>query len=78
MSDRIKVLPGHENARGLLHPIDGELKDEGSLWTYDGFTCRLLTDGDIRRAPEDPPAAAPPAAELEASAAADSSSKRKA
>ena len=55
MSERIAVLPAAPAYVGVLkHPIDGPLKAEGSLWTYDGFTCRMLTDGAIMREPVEP------------------------
>ena len=71
--DRIAVLPAAPAYVGLAHPIDGPLKESGSLWTYDGFTCRLLTEGAILR-PRSQPVAAPaskPSPEPASDAAAD-------
>lgn len=44
-----KIYPAQENAIGLRHPIDGPLAAAGSLWTEDGFTARLITDGAVTR-----------------------------
>lgn len=44
----------------IVHPASGSLLDankqvppDGRPWLYDGFTCRMLTDGAILRA-DDP------------------------
>ena len=49
MPDPIKVLPTTPDEVGLVHPIDGPLSADGSLWSYDAFTVQLLTAGTIRR-----------------------------
>lgn len=46
---KIKVYPTHENCHVLIHPTDGKLSDEGSLWEYDPFTARLLDTNDLTR-----------------------------
>jgi hypothetical protein len=38
------VYPTSAAALNIVHPIDGKLKPEGSEWTVDGFTCRMLSD----------------------------------
>lgn len=70
MTDRIAVLASAPAYVGLKHPIDGPLKETGSLWTYDGFTCRMLVDGVIVREPsaQAPPAQSEPDAAAEAQA----------
>lgn len=76
--NRIAVLPAAPAYVGLKHPIDGKLAEGGSLWSYDGFTCRLLTEGAILRKPKeepvepeaDQPAPAEPLAEAAATPAA--------
>lgn len=69
MSDTIMVKPHpkHEFASALRHPHsgpilghDGKVPEEGKAWLYDGFTCRMLTDGAVVRA--DDPMFAPPRA----------------
>ncbi len=61
---QVKPAPGlsPEAARAITHPASGGLLDlEGTApkggrpWLYDGFTCRLLTDGTIALV-EDKPA----------------------
>lgn len=41
----------------IVHPVSGglldaagQIPDDGRPWLYDGFTCRMLTDGAILRA----------------------------
>jgi hypothetical protein len=53
MSKRIFVMPveGREEIIdnvGCGHPIDGVLREHGSFWTYDSYTCQMLMDGVIR------------------------------
>ena len=43
----VKVYPTRSASLNLVHPMDGQLKLDGSFWTYDGFTCRCLTDGAV-------------------------------
>lgn len=45
----IKVLPTAEEHVGLVHPVDGPLAAEGSLWTHDGFTERQIQAQIVRR-----------------------------
>jgi hypothetical protein len=42
---KIKVTPNREVVPP--HPIDGPIRPEGSLWTADQYTFRLIRDGDI-------------------------------
>ena len=49
MSVQIKVLPVTDDAVGLVHPLDGPLAADGSLWTHDSFTERRLQEQLIRR-----------------------------
>ncbi len=49
MSVQIKVLPVAADAVGMVHPHGGPLAAEGSLWTHDTFTERLLQEQVIRR-----------------------------
>lgn len=44
---KIKVFPVHENSHVLVHPVDGKISDEGSMWEDDGFTGRLLRDNEV-------------------------------
>lgn len=44
---KIKVYPVHENCFVLVHPQDGRISDEGSMWEDDGFTGRLLRDNEV-------------------------------
>ena len=49
MSVSIKVLPTAEEHVGLVHPVDGALASDGSLWTYDAWTEARLQEQVIRR-----------------------------
>lgn len=49
MTAMIKVLPTAEEHVGLVHPLDGPLAAEGSLWTHDGFTERQIQAQIVRR-----------------------------
>ena len=72
MPDPIKVLPTTSDEVGLVHPVDGALAAEGSLWSYDAFTMRQLTSGAIRRFEADVDGAvAPKPAAAEATPTAD-------
>lgn len=44
---KIMVYPTAQNSLVIRHPIDGQLKAEGSKWEQDGFTARMLTDGAV-------------------------------
>lgn len=61
----VKIFPATANALNVAHPIDGPCRSEGSHWTYDGFTCRCLTDGTVT---DDPAKAYKSPAALEAEA----------
>ena len=37
------------------HPIDGAMRPDGSMWTADQYTFRLIRDGDIVEVVDDPP-----------------------
>jgi len=47
MTNKITVYPTAKNSLVLSHPIDGPLSTDGSSWTRDGFTARMITDGAI-------------------------------
>ena len=49
MTIMIKVLPTAAEHVGLVHPVDGALAAEGSLWTHDVFTERQIQAQVIRR-----------------------------
>jgi hypothetical protein len=49
---KIKVTPNRENVPP--HPVDGPIRPEGSMWTADQYTFRLIRDGDITEVVEDP------------------------
>ncbi|MGU3668002.1 hypothetical protein ACLBX9_27765 [Methylobacterium sp. A49B] len=49
MSVSIKVLPTADEHVGLVHPVDGALAAEGSVWTYDAWTEARLQEQVIRR-----------------------------
>jgi hypothetical protein len=55
---KINVFPKSPNALVIKHPTDGPLRAEGSSWEYDGFTARLLVDGEITT--DDPEIQPPP------------------
>lgn len=42
-----KVRAVSEDAVGVVHPLDGPLGREGSEWTLDAFTQRMLLDGSV-------------------------------
>jgi hypothetical protein len=44
---KILVKPKSPNALKIVHPTDGPLYAEGSSWDLDGFTSRMLIDGEI-------------------------------
>lgn len=55
---KVKVWPRHEtalraysgttrNGTKLGHPVDGDLRLEGSSWEFDSFTHRAITDKDV-------------------------------
>jgi hypothetical protein len=44
---KIMVYPTKASALNVPHPIDHKVKVGGSLWEYDGETCRGLVDGWI-------------------------------
>jgi hypothetical protein len=62
---KIKVRPTRDDVPP--HPIDGAIRPEGSEWTADQYTFRLIRDGDIEEVPPegsgDPQAANAPAPE---------------
>jgi hypothetical protein len=58
MTDKINVRPTKPSAIGLKHPDGAPLAKEGTIWPYDGFTCRLLTEKSIERVPDEKPAPA--------------------
>ncbi|MCJ2053999.1 hypothetical protein [Methylobacterium sp. J-070] len=72
MTIMIKVLPTAAEHVGLVHPLDGPLAADGSLWTHDGFTERQIQAQVIRRfeAGVDDAAPADAAAQADAKAAA--------
>ena len=41
---RIKVYPLKRNSLNIVHPDGTKLKVSGSMWVYDGFTCRMLAN----------------------------------
>ena len=47
MPIRRKVRAVGADAVGVVHPLDGPLGREGSEWTMDTFTQRMLLDGSI-------------------------------
>ncbi|WP_267426339.1 hypothetical protein [Methylobacterium sp. GC_Met_2] len=49
MSVSIKVLPTAEEHVGLVHPVDGALAADGSVWTYDAWTEARIQEQVIRR-----------------------------
>lgn len=53
----ITVYPTKKSALHLVHPTHGVLREAGSIWPKDSFTCRRLGDGSIT---ETQPAAAEP------------------
>ncbi|MFB0491306.1 hypothetical protein ABIE45_003892 [Methylobacterium sp. OAE515] len=57
MTTMIKVLPTAEAHVGLVHPVDGPLAAEGSVWTHDVFTERRIQEQVIRRFEADADAA---------------------
>lgn len=61
----MKIYPAKESALNISHPIDGPCRPDGAHWTYDGFTCRCLTDGAIT---DDPAKAWKSPAQVEADA----------
>jgi hypothetical protein len=44
---RVKVYPTKANSLNITHPDGTKLKVAGSMWVYDGFFCRMLSDGLI-------------------------------
>lgn len=44
---KITVYPLAPNSLVIVHPSDGPLYPTGSSWDEDGFTCRMLVDGEI-------------------------------
>lgn len=44
---KTKVYPTGASSMAIKHPIDGQLKIEGSEWEVDGFTARMLVDRAI-------------------------------
>lgn len=44
---KVQVFPTRENAKNITHPLDGVLRDTGSMWESDGFTGRMLADNVI-------------------------------
>jgi hypothetical protein len=63
---KVKVYPLSVNALKIRHPTDGPLKVTGSEWENDGFTARMLTDGEVTLEAPAPAPSAAPAAETEA------------
>ncbi|MCJ2021069.1 hypothetical protein MKK84_27215 [Methylobacterium sp. E-065] len=49
MSVSIKVLPTADEHVGLVHPVDGALEADGSVWTYDAWTEARIQEQLIRR-----------------------------
>jgi hypothetical protein len=43
----VTVYPTSRAALSIKHPINGALIADGSQWTRDGFTARMLTDGAV-------------------------------
>jgi hypothetical protein len=79
---KVKVYPKKASALNVKHPIDGQLKLEGSMWEQDGFTGRRLIEGAVTLNPDEvfkpAPAATAPAAEpAPAAAAADAKPAKK-
>lgn len=46
MPHKVIVFPTHKNAKNIVHPHGGPLKETGSEWPNDGFTARMLTDNE--------------------------------
>jgi len=44
---KIMIYPTKAGALNVIHPMDGKTKVGGTLWEYDGETCRGLVDGWI-------------------------------
>lgn len=59
MTVSLKVLPTAQEHVGLVHPVDGALAADGSVWTHDAFTERQLQKQIIRRFEADADAAEP-------------------
>ena len=64
MSRRIlvKAAEGHEYMNehaALAHPGDGPLRAEGSWWTEDAYTFRLIKDGSIVQVEDTEPMESP-------------------
>ena len=49
MTTMIKVLPTAVEHIGLVHPLDGPLASECSLWTHEAFTERQIQAQGVRR-----------------------------
>jgi hypothetical protein len=43
----VTVYPTSRAALSIKHPINGALIADGSQWTRDGFTARMLADGAV-------------------------------
>jgi len=48
---KITVYPTKASALNVKHPTEGQLKIDGSSWTLDGFTSRLISDGILTEEP---------------------------
>lgn len=48
MTTSVKVFPMSKNALNIIHPETGyKLSADGSTWPEDGFTARMLSDGEV-------------------------------
>ena len=49
MSTTVKVWPlSGKNALNIIHPeTNVKLRPEGSVWPLDGFTSRMISDGEV-------------------------------
>lgn len=43
----VQVWPMSKNALVLKHPEGIQLRAEGSHWPEDGFTARMIADGEV-------------------------------
>jgi hypothetical protein len=42
---QVTVYPTKRSACLIAHPTAGPLKQGGSVWPHDGFTCRMIKTG---------------------------------
>jgi len=44
---QVTVYPTKRSACLIAHPTAGPLKQSGSVWPHDGFTCRMIKTGMV-------------------------------